>query len=111
MRTRTLIFLGLCPVLAALLGDAWLPSPASVAQQPEQAWFRDATREYGPIGGGPIAPGGPGCIICGIGVWPGCPGYGPDGGEPCEKLGSPDGAVAPISVRPCPGLGGAPLTG
>src|SRR5438034_8303448 len=25
------------------------------AQQPEQPWFRDATKEYGPIGGGPPA--------------------------------------------------------
>src|SRR5438045_9732354 len=39
----------------AFLCFLWLlPSspPASVAQQPEAPWFRDATAEYGPIGGG-----------------------------------------------------------
>src|SRR5437879_6446657 len=56
MLTRSLSALGLCLLLAWLLteGDLSLP-PVSVAEQPEPPWFRDATREYGPIGGGPPA--------------------------------------------------------
>ena len=33
-----------------------LASPAiALAQKPAEPWFRDATKEYGPIGGGPVA--------------------------------------------------------
>src|SRR5947207_1469247 len=46
MRTHA-ILLGLCLVLV-------LPDIAA-AQQAEQPWFRDATKDYGPIGGGPPA--------------------------------------------------------
>jgi enediyne biosynthesis protein E4 len=47
MRKHTSILLGLFPVLL-LLGLV-------AAQQPEPPWFRDASKEYGPIGGGPPA--------------------------------------------------------
>src|SRR5262245_55065213 len=53
MRTRTLSPLTLCLFLAALLGACCLSPPAaSVAPPVEPPWFRDATKEYGPIGGG-----------------------------------------------------------
>src|SRR5205823_3876932 len=51
MLMRNLLFLGLFP--GVWLGVICLsPAPVSVAQQPEKPWFRDATKEYGPIGGG-----------------------------------------------------------
>jgi hypothetical protein len=43
-----------CLCLAALLA-AGLLSPPAEAQKDEQPWFRDATKEYGPIGSGPPA--------------------------------------------------------
>src|SRR4051812_39647362 len=56
MLTRCLFALSLCLSLLCLLGEGGLcPPPASVAQQAEKPWFRDATKEYGPIGGGPPA--------------------------------------------------------
>src|SRR6266478_4969275 len=52
MRTRTLSPLALC-LAAGLFGGAVLsPTPVSVAEQAEPPWFRDATKEYGPIGSG-----------------------------------------------------------
>src|SRR5207253_8608731 len=48
MRTPRLTSLGLCLLLS------WLNSSrVAVAQKAEPPWFRDATKEYGPIGGGP----------------------------------------------------------
>src|SRR5205085_235219 len=48
MRTQRLTSLGLCLLLS------WLNSSrVAVAQKAEPPWFRDATKEYGPIGGGP----------------------------------------------------------
>ncbi|MBY0232214.1 MAG: CRTAC1 family protein [Gemmataceae bacterium] len=44
-------FLLLAATLAALL----LLPPAPVAKEAEEPWFRDATKEYGPIGSGPPA--------------------------------------------------------
>src|SRR5260370_36752764 len=56
MLMRTLCPLGLSLFLACLLGACCLsPPPVSVAQPPEPPWFRDATKEYGPIGSGPPA--------------------------------------------------------
>lgn len=45
MQPSILVPLGSCLVLLSL--------SAAPAQKPEQPWFRDATKEYGPIGGGP----------------------------------------------------------
>src|SRR5437763_6003239 len=53
--TRNLSAVVLCLCLVGLLGgDALSPPPASTAEA-EQPWFRDASKEYGPIGGGPPA--------------------------------------------------------
>ena len=48
MTTRTGILLGLCLFLA-------VPVTAKAQPTKTEPWFRDATKEYGPIGGGPPA--------------------------------------------------------
>ncbi len=56
MLTRYLGPLGLCLLLAGLLSGSWLSPPdVCVAKEAEEPWFRDATKEFGPIGGGPPA--------------------------------------------------------
>src|SRR6267378_51870 len=53
--TRNLSALVLCLCLIGLLGGALSPPAASTAEEAEKPWFRDATKEYGPIGSGPPA--------------------------------------------------------
>src|SRR2546426_1116342 len=53
--TRNLSALVLCLCLIGLLGGALSPPAASTAEEAEKPWFRDATKEYGPIGSGPAA--------------------------------------------------------
>jgi hypothetical protein len=53
--TRNLPALVLCVFLTGLLGGALSPPAASTAEEADKPWFRDATKEYGPIGTGPPA--------------------------------------------------------
>src|SRR5262245_50358024 len=46
---------GLFLLLAGTLAVSLLPGAGPVVREPEPPWFRDATKEYGPIGGGPPA--------------------------------------------------------
>ena len=54
MLTRGLCCVALCVPLALMLAGSGGSPPARAAEK-EEPWFRDATKEYGPIGTGPAA--------------------------------------------------------